>query len=91
MLALVHEVASDIGYSAKKRAHDDSFAAPRACAMTDRPLNLDKHRSMAAQKATDLWRTLMEAENSARELREVCRRLVAGGRSSSRSCGGDIG
>ena len=38
--------------------------------MNDEPLNLDKHRGMAAQKATDLRRTLMEAENNARELRD---------------------
>jgi hypothetical protein len=38
--------------------------------MTDEPLELDKHRGMAAQKATDLRRTLMEVENNARELRD---------------------
>jgi len=38
--------------------------------MTDEPLNLDKHRGMAAQRATDLRRTLMEAENNAGELRD---------------------
>jgi hypothetical protein len=37
--------------------------------MTDEPLDLDKHRGMAAQKATDLRRTLMEVEHNARELR----------------------
>jgi hypothetical protein len=50
--------------------------------MTDEPLDLDKHRGMAAQKAVDLRRTLAQAENHARELRErrplsngVCSRL----------------
>ena len=38
--------------------------------MTEEPLDLDKHRGMAAQKATDLRRTLMEVENNARELRD---------------------
>jgi hypothetical protein len=36
--------------------------------MTDEPLDLDRHRGMAAQKATDLRRTLIEAESNAREL-----------------------
>ena len=38
--------------------------------MTDKPLDLDRHRGMAAQKAVDLRRALAEAENHARELRE---------------------
>jgi hypothetical protein len=38
--------------------------------MTDGTLDLDKHRGMAAQKATDLRRTLIEVENNARELRD---------------------
>ena len=38
--------------------------------MTDEPLDLDKHRGMAAQKATDLRRALAEVERNARELRE---------------------
>jgi hypothetical protein len=38
--------------------------------MTEEPLNLDKHRGMAAQKATDLRRTLAEVETNARELRD---------------------
>jgi hypothetical protein len=38
--------------------------------MTDEPLDLDKHRGMAAQRATDLRRTLAEVENNARELRD---------------------
>ena len=36
--------------------------------MTDEPLDLDKHRGMAAQKATDLRRVLAEVESNAREL-----------------------
>jgi hypothetical protein len=35
--------------------------------MTEEPLDLDKHRGMAAQKATNLRRTLMEVENNARD------------------------
>ena len=38
--------------------------------MSKEPLDLDKHRGMAAQKATDLRRTLVEVENHARELRD---------------------
>lgn len=38
--------------------------------MTDEPLDLDKHRGMAAQKATDIRRILASAENNARELRD---------------------
>jgi hypothetical protein len=41
-----------------------------ACAMTDEPLDLDKHRGMAAQKATELRRVLAEVENHAKELRD---------------------
>jgi hypothetical protein len=38
--------------------------------MTDEPLDLDKHRGMAAQKATDLRRALAEVESNAKNLRE---------------------
>ncbi|SFJ99749.1 hypothetical protein [Bradyrhizobium sp. cf659] len=38
--------------------------------MTDTPVDLDRHRGMAAQKATDLRRALAEVENNVRELRE---------------------
>jgi hypothetical protein len=38
--------------------------------VTDKPLDLDRHRGMAAQKATDLRRVLAEVENNARDLRE---------------------
>jgi hypothetical protein len=38
--------------------------------MTDKPLDLDKHRGIAAQKATDLRRALAEHENKARDLRD---------------------
>jgi hypothetical protein len=38
--------------------------------MTDEPLDLDKHRGMAAQKATRLRRVLAEIEKNARELRD---------------------
>ena len=37
--------------------------------MTDKPLDLDKHRGMAAQKATDIRRVLADVESNARELR----------------------
>jgi hypothetical protein len=38
--------------------------------MADEPLDLDSHRGMTAQKATDLRRALAEVETHARELRE---------------------
>jgi hypothetical protein len=38
--------------------------------MTSEPFDLDKHRGMAAQKATDIRRALTEVENNARDLRE---------------------
>ena len=38
--------------------------------MNDEPLDLDKHRGMAAQKATDIRRVLAEVENNAKELRD---------------------
>lgn len=38
--------------------------------MNDQPLDLDKHRGIAAQKATDIRRALAEVENHARELRD---------------------
>ena len=38
--------------------------------MNDKPLDLDSHRGMAAQKATDIRRALAEVETHARELRE---------------------
>lgn len=38
--------------------------------MTDKTLDLDKHRGMAAQKATDIRRILLDAENNARDLRD---------------------
>jgi hypothetical protein len=42
----------------------------RACLVSDKPLDLDKHRGIAAQKATDIRRALAEVENNARQLRE---------------------
>ncbi|MBB4263664.1 hypothetical protein GGD64_007734 [Bradyrhizobium sp. CIR3A] len=38
--------------------------------MADHTVDLDKHRGMAAQKATELHRALAEAENNVRALRE---------------------
>ena len=41
----------------------------RARLVTDKPLDLDKHRGMAAQKATDIRRVLADVESNAKELR----------------------
>jgi hypothetical protein len=38
--------------------------------VSEKPLDLDKHRGMAAQKATDIRRALAEIETNARQLRE---------------------
>ncbi len=38
--------------------------------MTDKPLDLDKHRGMAAQKATDIRRILTDVEINAKDLRD---------------------
>jgi hypothetical protein len=38
--------------------------------VSEEPLDLDKHRGMAAQKATEMRRTLADVENNARQLRE---------------------
>jgi hypothetical protein len=38
--------------------------------MTEKPLDLDSHRGIAAQKATDIRRVLADVENNARELRD---------------------
>jgi hypothetical protein len=38
--------------------------------VTDKPLDLDKHRGMAAQKATDIRRILADVENNAKALRD---------------------
>jgi hypothetical protein len=38
--------------------------------MTDEPLDLDKHRGMAARKATSLRRALAAVESNARNLRD---------------------
>ena len=45
-------------------------ASTRARSVTDKPLDLDKHRGMAAQKATDIRRILAEVENNAKALRD---------------------
>ncbi|MCS3453622.1 hypothetical protein M2222_006593 [Bradyrhizobium elkanii] len=42
----------------------------RACQMSDEPLDLDKHRGIAAQKATEIRRATTDVESRARELRE---------------------
>ena len=38
--------------------------------LNDKPLDLDKHRGMAAQKATDIRRILADVETNARDLRD---------------------
>jgi hypothetical protein len=42
----------------------------RARLVSEGPLDLDKRRGMAAQKATDIRRILADVENNARRLRE---------------------
>jgi hypothetical protein len=38
--------------------------------VSDKPLDLDSHRGMAAQKATDIRRILAEVESNAKDLRD---------------------
>jgi hypothetical protein len=38
--------------------------------MDDTPVELDKHRGMAAQKATDIRRVLADVETNAKQLRD---------------------
>lgn len=38
--------------------------------MTDDPVDLDKHRGMAAQKATEIRRMLLEVETNSQTLRQ---------------------
>lgn len=38
--------------------------------MSEIPINLDKHRGMAAQKATDIRRVIAEVEANAKQLRD---------------------
>src|SRR6476660_2887756 len=45
-------------------------ASTRAHPVSDKPLDLDKHRGMAAQKATDIRRILADVENNAKALRD---------------------
>ena len=40
------------------------------CLVNDEPLDLDSHRCMAAQKATDIMRVLVESEKNAKDLRD---------------------
>ena len=45
-------------------------ATTRSLLLTDTPIDLDKHRGMAAQKATDLRRVLAEVEANSKLLRQ---------------------
>jgi hypothetical protein len=47
----------------------EETTVPRAQAMTDKTIDLDHHRGMAAQKATDLRRLLSDVEANERLLR----------------------
>ena len=42
----------------------------RAAPVSEKPFDLDKHRGMAAQKATGIRRILLEVENNAKEQRD---------------------
>jgi hypothetical protein len=45
-------------------------ALTRARSVSDNPVDLDKHRGMASQKATDIRRVLAEVEDNAKALRD---------------------
>jgi hypothetical protein len=42
----------------------------RVCLISDEPVDLDKRRGMAAQKATNIRRALADIENNAKDLRD---------------------
>ena len=45
-------------------------ALTRARLVSDKQLDLDKHRGMAGQKTTDIRRILADLENNAKDLRD---------------------
>src|ERR1700687_2795206 len=45
-------------------------ASMRGRGLTDEPLDLDRHRGMAAQKATDIRRIQADVETNAKDLRD---------------------
>ena len=45
-------------------------ASMRARCVTEKPLDLDRHRGMAAQKATDIRRIQADVETSAKDTRD---------------------
>ena len=45
-------------------------ALTRARLVSDKQLDLDKHRGMAGQKTTDIRRILADVENNAKDLRD---------------------
>lgn len=55
----------------KKRTRLDVFDCnDKIASMTDDPVDLDKHRGMAAQKATDVRRLLLDVETNSQILRK---------------------
>ena len=48
----------------------DAQRIDASASVSDKPLDLDKHRGMAAQKATDIRRILADVENNAKDLRD---------------------
>jgi len=52
-------------------------ATPVAKRMTDHPIELDQHRGMAAQKATEIRRLLAEVEDNEKALRQRQEELEA--------------
>ena len=50
-------------------------ARTRARLVSDKPLDLNKHRGMAEQKTTDIRRILADVENNAKDLRDRQGRL----------------
>jgi hypothetical protein len=55
---------------AKTTAHCDTGNCFVETIMTDRPITLDRHRGMAAQKATEVRRLLAEVEANEKSLRD---------------------
>jgi hypothetical protein len=55
----------------------DAQKADARVSLTDNPIDLDRHRGMAAQKATDMRRVLAEVEANAKILRDRRQELEA--------------
>ena len=64
------EMIQGLSFASFRRVWLTLSALMRARLVSDKPLDVDERRGMAAQKTTDLRRVLADAEKNARELRD---------------------